>query len=85
VTRSSSFFIILLQEIAAAIQASPGDVPTEAVDIYLKMKRDSTLANILDPDYQMKQFSVAAEDILQNYLEPKTCEYIWYVEPMCLR
>ncbi|KAL1793922.1 hypothetical protein ACET3X_007343 [Alternaria dauci] len=72
VTRSSSFFIILLQEIAAAIQASPGDVPTEAVDIYLKMKRDSTLANILDPDYQMKQFSVAAEDILQNYLEPKT-------------
>ncbi|KAI4710597.1 hypothetical protein J4E89_005054 [Alternaria sp. Ai002NY15] len=72
VTRSSSFMIILLQEIAAAIQASPGDVPTEAVDIYLKMKRDSTLANILDPDYQMKQFSVAAEDILQNYLEPKT-------------
>ncbi|KAJ4374920.1 hypothetical protein N0V83_001998 [Neocucurbitaria cava] len=72
VTRSSSFMIILLQEISAAIQASPGDAPTEAVDIYLKMKRDSTLANILDPDYQMKQFSVAAEDILQNYLEPKT-------------
>jgi hypothetical protein len=64
--------IILLQEIAAAMQASPGDAPTEAVDLYLKMKRDSTLANILDPDYQMKQFSVAAEDILQNYLEPKT-------------
>ncbi|KAF1941359.1 hypothetical protein EJ02DRAFT_455167 [Clathrospora elynae] len=72
VTRSSSFIIIVLQEIAAAIQASPGDAPTEAVDLYLKMKRDSTLANILDPDYQMKQFSVAAEDILQNYLEPKT-------------
>lgn len=36
------------------------------------MKRGSTLANILDTDYQMKQFSVAAEDILQNYLEPKT-------------
>lgn len=72
VTRSSSFMIILLQEIAAAIQASPGDAPTEAVDIYLKMKRDSTLANILDPEYQTKQFSVAAEDILQNYLEPKT-------------
>ncbi|EDU41368.1 PX domain-containing protein [Pyrenophora tritici-repentis] len=72
VTRSSSFMIILLQEIATAIQASPGDAPTEAVDIYLKMKRDSTLANILDPDYQMKQFSVAAEDILQNYLDPKT-------------
>jgi hypothetical protein len=72
VTRSSSFMIILLQELSAAITASPGDAPSEAVDIYLKMKRDSTLANILDPDYQMQQFSVAAEDILQNYLEPKT-------------
>lgn len=64
--------IILLQEISAAVTASPHDVATEAVDIYLKMKRDSTLANILDPEYQMKQFSLAAEDILQNYLEHKT-------------
>lgn len=72
VTRSSSFIIILLQELSAAIMASPGDVPSEAVDIYLKMKRDSTLANILDPEYQTRQFSVAAEDILQNYLESKT-------------
>ncbi|KAH8712238.1 PXA domain-containing protein [Phaeosphaeriaceae sp. PMI808] len=71
-TRSSSFMIILLQELSAAIMASPGDAATEAVDIYLKMKRDSTLANILDHDYQMRQFSVAAEDILQNYLEHKT-------------
>ncbi|KAF2878018.1 PXA domain-containing protein [Massariosphaeria phaeospora] len=72
VTRSSSFMVILFEEIAAAIAASPGDYPTEAVDIYLKMKRDSTLANILDTEYQMKQFSNAAEDILQNYLESKT-------------
>ncbi|KAF1354103.1 hypothetical protein EJ07DRAFT_158726 [Lizonia empirigonia] len=72
VTRSSSFMIILLQELSAAIMASPGDVPSEAVDIYLKMKRDSTLANILDPEYQTRQFGVAAEDILQNYLESKT-------------
>jgi hypothetical protein len=72
VTRSSSFVIILLQELSAAVTASPGDAPTEAVDIYLKMKRDSTLASILDPEYQTKQFSVAAEDILQNYLEHKT-------------
>jgi hypothetical protein len=64
--------IILLQELSAAIMASPGDAPSEAVDIYLKMKRDSTLANILDTEYQTRQFSVAAEDILQNYLEPKT-------------
>lgn len=72
VTRSSSFMIILLQELSAAIMSSPGDVPSEAVDIYLKKQRDSTLANILDPEYQTRQFSVAAEDILQNYLEHKT-------------
>jgi hypothetical protein len=64
--------IILLQELSAAITASPGDAAPEAVDIYLKMKRDSTLASILDPEYQQKQFTVAAEDILQNYLEHKT-------------
>ena len=72
VTRSSSFMIILLQELSAAIVASPGDVPAEAVDLYLKKQRDSTLANILDPEYQLRQLSIAAEDILQNYLEHKT-------------
>ncbi|KAF2676547.1 hypothetical protein K458DRAFT_424646 [Lentithecium fluviatile CBS 122367] len=72
VTRSSSFMIIFFQELSNAVLASPGDTASEAVDIYLKMKRDSTLANILDTDYQSRQFSVAAEDILQNYLEPKT-------------
>lgn len=64
--------IILLQELSAAVMASPGDGPAEAVDIYLKMKRDSILATILDPGSQSKQFGIAAEDILQNYLEHKT-------------
>lgn len=64
--------IIILQEIASAIQTSPGEAPTEAVDIYLRTRRDSTLATILDTDYQIQQFSIAAEDILQNYLDPKT-------------
>jgi hypothetical protein len=64
--------IILLQELSAAVMASPGDAPTEAVDIYLKMKRDSQLASMLDPTYQAKQFSMATEDVLQNYLEHKT-------------
>lgn len=72
VTRSSSFMIILLQELSTAVMSSPGDVPSEAVDIYLKKQRDSTLASILDTEYQTRQFSVAAEDILQNYLEHKT-------------
>ncbi|KAJ4992915.1 px domain-containing protein [Stagonosporopsis vannaccii] len=72
VTRSSSFVIVLLQELSTAVMSSPGDVPSEAVDIYLKKQRDSTLASILDTKYQTRQFSVAAEDILQNYLEHKT-------------
>ncbi|KAH3962305.1 hypothetical protein HBI81_191310 [Parastagonospora nodorum] len=72
VTRSSSFMIILLQELSTAVMASPGDAPSEAVDIYLKMKRDSQLASMLDPAYQAKQFSMATEDVLQNYLEHKT-------------
>lgn len=71
-TRSSSFMIIIFQELSNAIMASPGDSAADAIDSYLKMKRDSTLASILSPDYQAKQFEVAAEDILQSYLESKT-------------
>ncbi|OAG03717.1 uncharacterized protein CC84DRAFT_1165904 [Paraphaeosphaeria sporulosa] len=72
VTKSSSFMIIFFSELANAILANPGDSATEAVDLYLKMKRDSTLATILDKDFQTKQLGGVAEDILQNYLEPKT-------------
>ncbi|PVH95599.1 hypothetical protein DM02DRAFT_617804 [Periconia macrospinosa] len=71
-TRSSSFMIIIFQELSNAIMASPGDTAADAIDSYLKMKRDSTLSNILNRDYQAKQFDVAAEDVLQNYLESKT-------------
>lgn len=64
--------IIFFSELANAILANPGDSATEAVDLYLKMKRDSTLATILDTDFQTNQLGGVAEDILQNYLEPKT-------------
>ncbi|KAF2445979.1 hypothetical protein P171DRAFT_520681 [Karstenula rhodostoma CBS 690.94] len=72
VTKSSSFMIIFFSELANAVLANPGDSAPEAVDLYLKMKRDSTLATILDTDFQTKQLGGVAEDILQNYLEPKT-------------
>ena len=64
--------IIFFSELSNAIMANPGDTPAEAVDVYLKRRRDSTLATILDIDFQTKQLSGVAEDILQNYLEPKT-------------
>jgi hypothetical protein len=72
VTRSSSFMIIFFQELSAALAVAPGDSVGEAVDTYLRMNRESTLANILDSSYQMKQFDIAAEDILQSYLDAKT-------------
>jgi hypothetical protein len=72
VTKSSSFMIIFFSELANAILANPGDSAPEAVNLYLKMKRDSTLATILDTGFQTKQLDGVAEDILQNYLEPKT-------------
>lgn len=64
--------IIFFSELSNAILANPGDTAPEAVDLYLKMKRDSTLATILDTEFQTKQLGGVAEDILQNYLEPKT-------------
>lgn len=72
VTRSSSFTIIIFQELAAAIGAFPSVSAPEAVDCYLQLKPDSTLGNILDSKYQAKQFDNAADDILQSYLDPKT-------------
>lgn len=72
VTKSSSFMIIFFSELSNAIMANPGDNAAEAVDLYMKRRRDSTLATIMDPEFQTKQLSGVAEDILQNYLEPKT-------------
>lgn len=64
--------IIFFSELSNAILANPGDTASEAVDLYMKRKRDSTLATILDTEFQTKQLGGVAEDILQNYLEPKT-------------
>ncbi|KAJ4346383.1 uncharacterized protein N0V89_010312 [Didymosphaeria variabile] len=72
VTKSSSFMIIFFSELSNAILANPGETAPGAVDLYMKMKRDSTLATILDTEFQTKQLGGIAEDILQNYLEPKT-------------
>ncbi|KAF2272226.1 uncharacterized protein EI97DRAFT_426739 [Westerdykella ornata] len=72
VTRSSSFMIIIFQELSVALAASPSASVAEAVDGYLEMNPECTLGNILDNKYQQKQFDMAADDILQSYLDPKT-------------
>ncbi|KAF2011849.1 hypothetical protein BU24DRAFT_396460 [Aaosphaeria arxii CBS 175.79] len=72
VTRSSSFMIIFFQELSAALANSSTASMSDAVDTYIQMKPDSNLGNILDAKHQSKQFDIAAEDILQSYLESKT-------------
>ncbi|KAF2259463.1 hypothetical protein CC78DRAFT_562631 [Lojkania enalia] len=72
VTRSSSMMIVFLQELTAATSASPNASAVDAVTAYLSLKPESKFADILDTKYQAKQLNIASEDILQNYLEPKT-------------
>ncbi|GAB7344423.1 hypothetical protein MBLNU457_2272t1 [Dothideomycetes sp. NU457] len=71
VTNSSSIVIVFLNELAAALNALPNAEATVAIETYLKMKPESSLARILDSEQQTKKLDMVAEDILQNYLESK--------------
>ena len=64
--------IIFFQELSSALAVAPGEPAADAIDTYLHMNPDSTLAQILNKHHQTKQFDVAAVDILQSYLEAKT-------------
>jgi hypothetical protein len=72
VTNSSSIVIVFLNELAAALNASPNATSQDAVQAYLEMKPDSSLASILDPMHQEKKLKVVANDILLKYLDNKT-------------
>jgi Sorting nexin C terminal/PXA domain len=50
--------------------------PEELVFSYLEDNPDSSLASVVDMKHQRKKLEMVAEDILQNFLEPKTynCE-----------
>ncbi|KAK5168906.1 uncharacterized protein LTR77_006215 [Saxophila tyrrhenica] len=76
VTNASSIIIVFLNELAAAINASPNSSPAEAVSTYLTLKPDSSLAYVLDEKAQDAKLALIAEDILQAYLDPKAynCE-----------
>ena len=77
-TNSSSIVIVFLGELSAALSASTSasDNSAEAVTHYLEANPDSSLASILDVDNQAKKLETVAEDILQNFLDPRayTCE-----------
>ena len=62
---------MFLNELAAALNASPNAEASVAIETYLKLKPESSLARILDSEQQVKKLDMVAEDILQNYLESK--------------
>ncbi|KAF2478240.1 uncharacterized protein BDR25DRAFT_250928 [Lindgomyces ingoldianus] len=72
VTNSSSIMIVFFNELSVALAATPGTSASEAIDAYLESKPESSLGNILDTQNQSKKLDMVAEDILQNYLDPKT-------------
>ena len=71
VTNSSSIVIVFLNELSAALNASPNSTATDAVATYLDLKPDSALANVLDQKHQEKKLALVADDILKNYLDKK--------------
>lgn len=71
VTNSSSIVIVFLNELSAALNASPNSEASVAIDTYMELKPDSSLARVLDADHQGKKLDMVAEDILQNYLDSK--------------
>ncbi|KAI4727479.1 hypothetical protein E4T49_04768 [Aureobasidium sp. EXF-10728] len=72
VTNSSSIVIVFLNELAAALNASPNATCEEAVHTYLELKPDSSLASIMDSKHQEKKLKVVANDILLKYLDNKS-------------
>lgn len=70
-TNSSSITIVFLNELANATSASMGaNKPAgEMVTTYLTANPNSNLANIINKKQQMKKFKMAADDILQSFLE----------------
>ncbi|KAI9676493.1 MAG: hypothetical protein M1817_000651 [Caeruleum heppii] len=70
VTNSSSILIVFLNELstALAVSSTPSD-PSVAIQAYLEINPDSSLANVLDPHQQQKKLNVVAEDILHRFLD----------------
>ena len=76
-TNSSSIVIVFLSELASALKTPGASTDASvAVHAFLEANPTSSLANVLDVKQQDRKLRVVAEDILQNFLEPRTyaCE-----------
>ena len=67
----ASIVIVFLNELGSALQASQRQSAEEAVQTYLQYQPESNLANVLSRQQQDRKLSLVADDILQNFLDPK--------------
>ncbi|PNS15395.1 hypothetical protein CAC42_654 [Sphaceloma murrayae] len=75
VINSSSILVAFFAELSAALNASPNSDAASAIDTYIQMKPDSSLAQMLEGKAQAKKLDIVSEDILQNYLDPKAYNF----------
>ncbi|OCT53662.1 PX domain-containing protein [Cladophialophora carrionii] len=68
---STSIIIVFLNELSTAIKASAYQDAETAIKTYLQLQPESSLANVLSRDQQDRKFTLVADDILQNFLDPK--------------
>ena len=76
-TNSSSIIIVFLSELASVMRTPGASTDASvAVHAFLEANPTSSLANVLDVKQQSRKLNVVAEDILQNFVEPKVygCE-----------
>ena len=70
-TKSSSIFIVLLQELSLAFEYGSETATAEVVSSYIRRNPQSSLAHLLDEKLQQQKLEIAAESLLQSYLDPK--------------
>ena len=72
---SSSVTIVFLSELSAAFEvASPSMTPEQTVKRYLELSPESSLANVLDRQQQLKKLNMVADDILSGFIDRKAYE-----------
>jgi len=69
VMHTSSIVVVLLNELSAVFTMCPNMPAEDAVYMYLKTNPDSNLANLMDKEQQDRKLRLAADDVLQSYLD----------------
>ncbi|KAK4942912.1 hypothetical protein LTR10_017488 [Elasticomyces elasticus] len=70
-SNSTSIVIVFLNELSSALKSSPNSDAETSIETYLQFQPDSHLANVLSKEQQERKLALVADDILQNFLDPK--------------